>query len=545
MKITTAQEMREIDRRTSAEFGVPSLTLMENAGSGVAEFVMRRYPRAESIGIVCGKGNNGGDGFVAARKLVEAGKRVTVLLLADPSEVKGDAAAMLKRLPVQPVVVRTEANFTGPEAAKCFESALLLDAILGTGFKPPVEGLYRAAIERINEAREKGQGTGDKGQCLRPVIAVDIPSGANADSFGPEEHLRCRADAIVTFTAPRPAHVFGNLTRGEIVVVPIGSPPEAIQSELNLEVISWPDIASCFALRSPGANKGNFGHVLVVGGAVGKSGAAAMSGMGALRVGAGLCTVATPKAVLPLVAGFAPELMTEPLEETEAGTISAGQYGRLDTAMHGKNVIAIGPGISRNPETVQVIHTTVAKCAVPLVLDADGLNAFEGRAQLLKGSKRPLVITPHPGEMARLTGLSIPEIQKDRIGVSRKFAAEHQCIVVLKGHRTLIAEPGGHVWVNTTGNPGMATGGTGDVLTGFIAGMIAQFPQELVKAVCAAVWLHGYAGDTATFYESEQAVTATRLLGHGYIDHVTKDYFDSQKNVPIHDISGQKWLLDR
>ncbi|MGH9524843.1 MAG: NAD(P)H-hydrate dehydratase, partial [Terriglobales bacterium] len=482
MKITTASEMREIDRRTSAEFGVPSLILMENAGSGVAEYVLRRYPRAESVGVICGKGNNGGDGFVAARKLLEAGKRVSVLLLADPGEVKGDAAAMLQRLPLQPIVVRSEAELESVEATDCFESELLLDSILGTGFKPPVEGLYAAAIGRMNRgARDKGQGTRDTGPA--PVIAIDIPSGASSDAFSETEtetETVCRADAIVTFTAPRPAHVFGELTRGETVVVPIGSPPEAVQSSLNLDVISWPDVASCFALRKPDANKGNFGHVLVIGGAVGKSGAAAMAGMGVLRVGAGLCTVATPKSVLPLVAGFAPELMTEPLAETEAGTISAGDYGRVDRAMQGKAVVALGPGISRNPETVQLIHSTVAKCTVPLVLDADGLNAFEGRAQLLNGSKRPLVITPHPGEMARLTRLSIAEIQKDRMGVARKFAAEHQCIVVLKGHRTLIAEPGGHVWVNTTGNPGMATGGTGDVLTGFIAGMVAQFPHELV-----------------------------------------------------------------
>lgn len=492
--------MREIDRRSSADFGVPSLTLMENAGSGVAEFVLRRYPRAERICVVCGKGNNGGDGFVAARKLHEAGKKVTVLLLANPKEVKGDAAAMLARLAAPPIVVQDTSGLD----VYLGESELILDAILGTGFKPPVEGLYAAAIGRINAAKA-------------PVFAVDIPSGANADAVAPETHLRCRADAIVTFTAPRPAHVFGNLTRGEIVVVPIGSPQEAIQSSLNLDVISWPDVASCFALREPDAHKGSFGHVLVVGGSLGKSGAATMAGMGALRVGAGLSTVATPRSVLPLVAGFAPELMTEPLAETEAGTISASQYARLDSIVRGKTVIALGPGISRNPETVEFIRAVVSKYELPLVVDADGLNAFEGCAEKLNGSKRPLVITPHPGEMSRLTGISTAQVQADRIAIARKFAAEHQCIVVLKGHRTLIAEPDGHVWVNMTGNPGMATGGTGDVLTGFIAGMIAQFPNDLVKAVCAAVWLHGYAGDIVVSYSSEQGLTATDLLAYGHV----------------------------
>src|SRR5512146_715135 len=221
MKITTAAEMREIDRVTSERFGVPLLTLMENAGSGVAEYVLRRYARAERIAVICGKGNNGGDGLVAARKLHEAGKRVSVLLLADPAEVKGDAGAMLLRLPVQPLIVRSAEELDAEAARQSFGADLLLDAVLGTGFKPPVSGLYAAAIERMNA-------------CPAPVFAVDIPSGASADAFAPEPHLKCRADAIITFTASRPAHVFADLTRGEIAVAPIGSPPDAIRSELNL-----------------------------------------------------------------------------------------------------------------------------------------------------------------------------------------------------------------------------------------------------------------------------------------------------------------------
>ena len=526
MKITTAEEMRQIDRRTSEEFGVRSLELMENAGSGVAEFVLRRYARAESIGILCGKGNNGGDGWVAARKLHEAGKRVSVVLLADPADVKGDAAAMLARMPVKPVTVRNERELSGDAARACFDCDLLLDAVLGTGFTPPVEGLYAAAIERMNTSRV-------------PVFAVDIPSGANADALAPEEHLRCRADAIVTFTAPRPAHVFGDLTRGEIAVVPIGSPAEAMQSSLNLDVIAWPDIAPCFALRKPDANKGSFGHVLVVGGSLGKSGAAAMAGMAALRAGTGLATVATPRSVLAQVAGFAPELMTEPLAETDTGTISASQYARMDLIVEGKTVLALGPGITRNAETVEFIRAVVAKYTLPLVIDADGLNAFEGCADKLSGSKRPLVLTPHPGEMARLTGLSVKQVQQDRMGTARRFARDHHCIVVLKGHRTLVAEPDGHVWVNMTGNPGMATGGTGDVLTGLIAGMIAQFPNDLARAVCAAVWLHGVAGDQAATF-SEQYLTATDLLRYCFVDAYARQRFELELFVSIHDL-GLRW----
>jgi ADP-dependent NAD(P)H-hydrate dehydratase / NAD(P)H-hydrate epimerase len=548
MKVTTTEEMRQIDRVTSERHGVPSLTLMENAGTHVADYVLRRYPRAERICVLCGKGNNGGDGFVAARKLHEAGKQVDVLLLGEPAEVKGDAVAMLAKLPVAPSVIRSEEELRsvwhgsptrvhGSETRATQSSALgnadlILDAILGTGFKPPVTGLFAAAIELINALPV-------------PVIAVDIPSGAGADAFAPEPHLRCRADAIVTFTAPRPAHVFADLTRGEIVVGQIGSPPEAIQSQLNLEVIAWPDIQACFAPRAPDANKGSFGHVLTLGGSLGKSGAAAMAGMAALRAGAGLSTVATPRSVLPMVAGFAAELMTEPLAETEAGAISlsATEYGRLDAIVAGKTVLALGPGISRQADTVQFIHAIVDRYPQPLVMDADGLNAFAGSTGKLNGSTRPMVVTPHPGEMARLAGISTEQVQQDRIGVARSFAREHHCIVVLKGHRTLIAEPDGHVWVNMTGNPGMATGGTGDVLTGLIAGMIAQFPNDLVRAVCAAVWLHGYAGDRVASTWSEQHLTATDLLGFCEIDSAVRMQLEDAPFVTIHDIGGRKWLV--
>ncbi|MGI9102260.1 MAG: NAD(P)H-hydrate dehydratase [Terriglobales bacterium] len=549
MKVTTAAEMRDIDRVTTERHGVPSLTLMENAGAHVAKFVLLRYPRAQRITAVCGKGNNGGDGFVAARNLHEAGKKVTVLLLGDPADVKGDAAATLAKLPFAPLIIRTEeelrAGARSPSSA--FEDAdLILDAILGTGFKPPVTGLFAAAIEAINRVPRSGPGLARPGG-LVPVMAVDIPSGASADAYAPEETQRCRADAIVTFTAPRPAHVFGELTGGEIVVGQIGSPPEAIQSELNLDVIAWPDIASCFARRAPDAHKGSFGHVLTIGGSLGKSGAAAMAGMAALRAGAGLSTVATPRSVLPMVAGFAAELMTEPLAETDAGTISfaAHEHAHLDSIVEGKTVLALGPGISRHADTVQFIRAIVDKYPQPLVIDADGLNAFAELApasavELLDGSRRPLVLTPHPGEMARLTGISAKNIQQHRLSVARSFARDHRCIVVLKGHRTLVAEPNGHLWVNMTGNPGMATGGTGDILTGLIAGMIAQFPNDVVRAVCAAVWLHGYGGDQVATTYSEQYLAATDLLRACHLDNATKEWIAHQPSLPIQGI-GRKW----
>ena len=501
MKIVTATEMREIDRITSERFGVPSLTLMENAGTAVAEFVISQYPSAERIGVICGKGNNGGDGFVAARKLHSAGKGVRIILLAEPSQLRGDAAEMFGRLPIAPVIVRSSEELKAEHAQAVFESELLLDAILGTGFKPPVSGLYADAIKLLNTSSA-------------PVVAVDIPSGADSDVMGEQIGTVARADAVITFTAPRPAHVFGRLTDGPTVIAPIGSPDEAIVSSLQLDLITAGDIAPLIGPRPLAANKGTFGHVLAIGGSVGKAGSVAMAGMAALRTGAGLSTVATPKSVLATVAGFHPEVMTEPLDETDAGTISirALENGAMDASVKGKTVLAVGPGISRHPETSELVRNLVMKCKTPIVLDADGLNAFEGRAGDLNGKGRSLVITPHPGEMARLLAQTVAAVQRDRINVARSFAREHELIVVLKGHRTLIAQPDGMVWVNTTGNPGMATGGTGDILTGMVAGFIAQHPERILEAVIGAVHLHGLAGDVACENMGEHSLVATDLL---------------------------------
>jgi hydroxyethylthiazole kinase-like uncharacterized protein yjeF len=502
MKIVSAAEMREMDRVTSERFGVPSLTLMENAGTAVADFVLSQYPSAKRIGVICGKGNNGGDGFVVARKLHQAGKDVGVLLLAERAELRGDAAEMFTKLPVAPVTVSSHEQLKTESARAIFDADVLVDAILGTGFRPPVSGFYAEAIAALNAGST-------------PVVAVDIPSGADADVMGDQVGAVARADAVVTFTAPRPAHIFGMFTTGPTVIAPIGLPDDSLVSSLQLNLITSREVAPLIGPRLPIANKGSFGHVLVIGGSTGKAGAAAMAGMAALRVGAGLSTVATAKSVLATVAGFHPELMTEPLDETGAGTISARalQEGRMDSLAARKTVLAVGPGISRHAETAEFVRSVVGKYQLPIVLDADGLNAFEGRGEELKKKAGTLVITPHPGEMARLTGSTIPAIQHDRLNVARSFASEHQVIVVLKGHRTLIAQPDGTVWVNTTGNPGMATGGTGDILTGMVAGLIAQNPDRIADAVIAAVHLHGLAGDVARESMGEHSMVATDLLG--------------------------------
>lgn len=499
MKIVTAGEMRAIDRATTERFGVPSLTLMENAGVAVADYVLTHHAAARRIVVFCGKGNNGGDGFVAARRLHQQGKKVQVILLADPSDLRGDAALMFAKLPAAAMAVHSSDELKTDRVRLSLPADLYLDAILGTGFKPPVSGLYADAIAILNASGI-------------PVIAVDIPSGADADATAPHSGTIARADAIVTFTAARPAHVFSLLTPGSTYVAEIGSPEAAIVSAQQLNVITARDIVQLVAPRPVESNKGNYGHALIVGGSLGKAGAAAMAGMAALRAGAGLATVATPKSVLPTVAGFHPELMTEPLPETETGSIATAAAGRLDELVKAKTVVAIGPGISRHLQTAEQVRRMVAKCEAPLVVDADGLNAFEGRTKELDGAGRSLVITPHPGEMARLAGCTTAEVQADRLGVPRKFAREHQLIVVLKGHRTLVVRPDGEAWVCTTGNPGMSTGGTGDILTGMVAGLIAQNPQDVLSAVLAAVHLHGLAGDVMREQVGEHSMVATDLL---------------------------------
>jgi ADP-dependent NAD(P)H-hydrate dehydratase / NAD(P)H-hydrate epimerase len=503
--IVTAAEMRAIDRATSERFGVPSPTLMENAGTAVAKHVLLSYPAANQIAVFCGKGNNGGDGFVAARKLREAGKRVHVILLADPADLRGDAAAMFGKLPMEPFVVRSTEELKSPRTQAAYTADLYLDAILGTGFKPPVSGFYQEAIAVLNGGRV-------------PVVAVDIPSGADADAMAPQPGTMARADSIVTFTAPRPAHVFSQLTRGWTMVADIGSPAEAIGSpSLQLHVITPHLFASVLAPRQLDSNKGLYGHVLVIGGSLGKAGAAAMAGMAALRAGAGLSTVATPKSVLPTVAGFHPEFMTEPLPETESGTIASQAQDRIVELLKGISLptLAIGPGISHVPETSKFVRSLFARLQErlpPTVIDADGLNAFHGHTDALKGKPpRSLVITPHPGEMARLAGCTTSEVQRDRLGIARKFAREHNMIVVLKGYRTVVTR-GQDAWINMTGNPGMATGGTGDILTGMVSGLVAQFPGAVLFAVLAAVHLHGLAGDVARENKGELSLVATDLL---------------------------------
>ncbi len=499
MRIVTAAEMRAIDAATAA-VGVPFLQLMENAGKAVADQIRTDYPSAERICVLCGKGNNGGDGFVVARRLAKEGKKVKAFLLARPEELKGDAAETFARLDEPPAAVYKE-----KELPKLSGYDLIVDALLGTGARLPLEGLYAAAVERMNDSG-------------LPIVAVDIPSGADADARSAVAGSPVvKASSIVTFTALKPAHVF---QFGEVatIVRGIGSTDELIgkHSQQDFHHIRPADLAQVLAPRKLDAHKGDFGHVLVLGGAPGKAGAPAMAGMAALRCGAALVTVASPKSVQPTIASFSPELMTAAMMENEAGGFSILGLEALRKAgiVSGKDAIAIGPGLSRDKEAAQFARSAIDKTEMPAVLDADGLNAYEGRIQELnmRNLDRVLVLTPHPGEMGRLLGISAEKVQADRMGIARTFAVDHHCYVVLKGRHTLVAEPSGKLWVNTTGNPGMATGGTGDMLTGMIAAMLAQHRDKPAEAVIAAVYLHGLAGDIARDEMGEISMTATDLL---------------------------------
>ncbi len=503
MHVLSAAEMQACDRATTERFGVASIDLMRAAAGAVAGFARAQFPRARRVTVLCGRGNNGGDGMMAARLLAAAGPagaglEVTTLLLGAPEGFSADGLTAWAELlaaarPGTVHVVETAEQLA--RHSEALKADLVVDAVVGTGFKPPLKGLALAACEWVKGSQAQ-------------VLAVDLPSGWAADATGAAApSVVFPADAVITFTAAKPAHLFGQLTRRwdqPVAVAPIGSPEEAIVSKLGMD---WAGSA-LELVRTPrawGANKGNFGHVLVVGGsfgaAGGRSGAPAMAALAALRSGAGLVTAAVPALALAVVAAVQPELMTWPLAAGAGGGISTENLApeALAALMAGKTVLAIGPGIGQAAETVKFVTGLLAATKIPAVIDADALNILAAKPVLLgklaKG--RTVVLTPHPGEMARLAGITVAEVQANRLKAARGFAEKFGVTLVLKGARTLIAHPDGRVAVNTTGNPGMAKGGSGDLLTGLVAGLLAQFPAEAARAVEAAVCLHGLAADLA------------------------------------------------
>jgi hydroxyethylthiazole kinase-like uncharacterized protein yjeF len=451
--------------------------------------------------VLCGRGNNGGDGFVVARTLIQRGVDVGVFLLGSVSEITGDARINLEvlgRIGVTVVEIASaqewELHFT--EISEC---DLVVDAILGTGFRGQLSGLLETVVADVNALGV-------------PIVSIDLPTGVSADTHV-VEGTAIEASMTVTLGAPKIPLVFppADSHGGDLVIADIGIPYpvfEELEGEY-LELLTRERMREIVPARVADSHKGDFGRVLVVAGSNGRTGAAHLSAIGALRSGAGLVTIATPRSCVPILAAMAPEYMTEGLDETASGTID---YGAVDRVLDLKaDVIAVGPGLGQAPSTSAFVHALVERAGVPLVLDADALNAFVGEPERLMGRDGvDVIITPHPGEMARLLNTSIEKVQSDRLKHAREFAAAHKVHVVLKGHRTVIAAPDGRTFVNLTGNAGMATGGTGDLLTGMLAAWFAQLLDA--EAACKlAVYLHGTAGDLAEADEGEVALIATDL----------------------------------
>jgi ADP-dependent NAD(P)H-hydrate dehydratase / NAD(P)H-hydrate epimerase len=517
MKALTAAEMQEVDRLTTERFGVPGEQLMEAAGRSVAEVFLEKYgykmPDAPGrVAVLCGKGNNGGDGFVVARHLKEQVEQVHIYLFAKPEELRGDAAKNFERWrELGDVTVVQNEEHWNKAWAEVSSAEVIVDALLGTGVRGAASGLIGQAIKDVNRLSHGAT-------AARPgwIVAVDTPSGLLADGEATTGPV-LKAHWTVTFTAPKIGQLISPQAGccGQLVVREIGSPAALVEEvgKGTLRSAGPDEFAGLPLIRAAEAYKGSYGHVLVVAGSLGKSGAAVMAGYAAMRTGAGLVTIATPEPVVSVVAGAHPEYMTEPLPATSEGTPSmdAIRLGKFARVLKGMTVLAIGPGIGQHPETQELLRSVVAETELPIVLDADGLNAFADHGDLLRKKKTKfLVVTPHPGEMARLLGSTIPEVQKDRVKTATEAAKRWNAHVVLKGFHTIVAGPDGRAFVNTTGNPALAKGGSGDVLTGVLGGLVAQFGNEdFLRVVALGVYLHGLAADLL----SEQADNSGILAG--------------------------------
>jgi ADP-dependent NAD(P)H-hydrate dehydratase / NAD(P)H-hydrate epimerase len=505
MRVLNSAQMREADRRATSDIGIPSLVLMENAGRQAVAAIEAMYSdiHERQVAVLCGRGNNGGDGFVIARTLAQRGVDVSVFLIGRVSEVRGDARTNLEilgRLGLTVVEVSDsqawELHFS--EVSDC---SLIVDAIFGTGLNAPVSGFIESVITDVNTSGI-------------PIVAIDLPSGLSADSpepIGPS----IDAGLTVTLAAPKLPLVLppAETRAGDIVIADIGIPGDVLESVdgPRVDLLTRASMRELITPRTPDSHKGDYGRVLIVAGSRGKTGAAHLAATGALRSGAGLVTIATPSTCQAVVAAMGAEYMTEALPESDGGLDPDGVDHVLEIA---RDVVALGPGLGQAKATREFIKQLVDRATMPLVVDADGLNAFVDDPDRLAGREgRDIIITPHPGEMARLVGMSTDEVQASRLEIARNFAVAHRLFVVLKGHRTLIATPDEKIFINPTGNPGMATGGTGDVLTGMIAAWLAQLLDA--EAACKlAVYLHGLAGDLAEADEGEVAMTSTDVAGH-------------------------------
>lgn len=504
MRVVTSQEMRAIDRAAIEGLGIPGLVLMENAGRGVFIHLTDFTDGVEGLRalVVCGKGNNGGDGFVVARHLANHGADVRIALLGKTSEVQGDAQvnmAVAKGMGL-PIVEILEEEGLALLTDSLLEADVVVDAVFGTGFSGKAEGLYASVIDRMNSSDS-------------PIIAIDCPSGLNVDTGRPEGAC-VEADLTVTMALLKRGHLLypGADLCGEVAVVDIGIPLSLVeQQKIRLATLEEDEARLLLPQRPRNAHKGDCGTVYLLAGSVGFTGAGAMAGLSALRAGAGLVTWGLPQSLNDAMEAKLTEVMTKPLPETSARSLALKALAESEAFLKKATVLALGPGISTHPETAELVHQAVSTLTLPMIIDADGLNCLALKKGWKKNSRSELVLTPHPGEMARLLNIATEDVQKDRIGITERAAQEFEATVVLKGAPTIIAQPNQDTCINTTGNPGMATAGSGDVLTGLIAGFMAQGLSGY-SAAKLGVYVHGLAGDLAAEEKTELGMIAGDIL---------------------------------
>ncbi len=502
MYLVSAAQMRELDRLTIEKYGTPGHVLMERAGSGATQALLDFFEkRPKRVVVVAGRGNNGGDGFVMARLLKQQGIACEVILAAKKGEVAGDARRNLQAfLRLRGRVEEVTAPEQVPAAEKRLERCdVIVDALLGTGLNTAVRGVQAALIAGMNA-------------CDVPIVSVDIPSGLHADSGQPVGNA-VEAALTVTFGYPKLGQVLypGTAQVGQLAWVDIGIAPQALAEVApHLHVLTRREVGGQIRARRPESHKGDFGHLLVLAGARGKSGAAVLSASAALRAGTGLVTLAGPQGLIPIFSSVLLEAMTAPQPERADGSLRLNARV-LSQTLHGKSALVFGPGIGVSVETKRMARWLLKNSQVPLLIDADGLNCVASQVAMLKTAKMPVVLTPHPGEMSRLAALSTSDIQAQRLEVARQFATGYGCYLVLKGARSVIAAPDGRAWINPTGNPGMASGGMGDVLSGIIGGLLAQgyAPDE---ACCLGVFLHGAAADTFAYQHGQAGLLARDVI---------------------------------
>jgi hydroxyethylthiazole kinase-like uncharacterized protein yjeF len=505
MKVVTAEQMQELDRKSIEVYRIPGIVLMENAGRGAVEVITNHFPEIQkkTIAIIAGKGNNGGDGFVMARYLLNLGISVKVFLLTDPKSLRGDAEInfnIFHHMKGEIIPVPSSKDYQ--KVKKSLENFdLLIDGIFGTGLDAEVRGYYREVIDHLNTLQ-------------KPIVAIDVPSGLDADT-GKPLGTAVRASLTITFGLPKVGHLVspGIDYVGSLKIVDIGIPRRLVEEEkIQTHLLEQEPLQKWLSVpRRANTHKGDYGHLLVIAGSIGKTGAAAMACEAALRMGAGLVTLAIPKSLNSIMEVKLTEVMTEPLPETPKQTLSLRAFNTILRLCENKKAVVIGPGIGTYKETQSLILKLIKALDLPIILDADGLTSLATQPKSLLAAKRPLILTPHPGEMARLIQSTVKEVQEDRIGVSKNFSQSHRIYLVLKGHRTLIATPKGEVFINPTGNPGMASGGTGDVLTGMIGGLICQ-GFDILPSLQMSVYLHGWAGDEVARELGEKSLIATDII---------------------------------